>query len=108
METTFDKYIMNDPIRRELFEKEYNELLLCELALEKAGVKPVIPIAYTYEEVVNERFAPQPEEVLTPEQERSLGVVRARALKLARKAVRTVKPGVILSGEEAERRLACL
>jgi hypothetical protein len=35
METTFDKYILNDPKERELFYKEYNEFLLSEFVLEK-------------------------------------------------------------------------
>jgi len=35
METTFDKFINNDPKEKELFEKEYNEFLLSEFVLEK-------------------------------------------------------------------------
>jgi DNA-binding Xre family transcriptional regulator len=35
METTFDKFITNDPKEKELFEKEYNEFLLSEFVLEK-------------------------------------------------------------------------
>ena len=35
METTFDKFINNDPQEKELFEKEYNEFLLSEFVLEK-------------------------------------------------------------------------
>ena len=56
METTFDKYINNDPEQKVLFEKEYNEFLLSEFVLEKmekeklsvralakkAGVSPTI------------------------------------------------------------------
>jgi predicted transcriptional regulator len=56
METTFDKYINNDPKQKALFEKEYNEFLLSEFILEKmeeenlsvrafakkAGVSPTI------------------------------------------------------------------
>jgi len=56
METTFDKYINNDPEQKALFEKEYNEFLLSEFVLEKmekeklsvralakkAGVSPTI------------------------------------------------------------------
>ena len=56
METTFDKYINNDPEQKALFEKEYNDFLLSEFILEKmeeenisvrtlakrAGVSPTI------------------------------------------------------------------
>jgi len=35
METTFDKFITNDPEQKALFEKEYNEFLLSEFVLEK-------------------------------------------------------------------------
>jgi len=35
METTFDKFITNDPIERELFYKEYNDFILSEFYLEK-------------------------------------------------------------------------
>jgi len=35
METTFDKFINNDPREKELFDKEYNEFLLSEFVLEK-------------------------------------------------------------------------
>ena len=35
METTYDKYINNNPKRKERFEKEYNEFLLSEFVLEK-------------------------------------------------------------------------
>ena len=35
METTFDKFINNDPGEKELFEREYNEFLLSEFVLEK-------------------------------------------------------------------------
>ena len=35
METTFDKFISNNPKRREKFEKEYNDFLLSEFILEK-------------------------------------------------------------------------
>jgi len=56
METTFDKFINNDPEQKALFEKEYNEFLLSEFVLEKmeeekmsvrslaqkAGVSPTI------------------------------------------------------------------
>jgi len=35
METTFDKFINNDPEQKALFEKEYNEFLLSEFVLEK-------------------------------------------------------------------------
>jgi len=56
METTFDKFINNDPKEKELFEKEYNDFLLSEFVLEKmetehlsvrtlakkAGVSPTI------------------------------------------------------------------
>ncbi len=56
METTFDKFINNDPGEKELFDKEYNEFLLSEFVLEKmeaehisvrtlakrAGVSPTI------------------------------------------------------------------
>jgi hypothetical protein len=56
METTFDKFIKSDPKAKELFDKEYNELLLSEYVLEKmqkdklsekalaqiAGVSPIV------------------------------------------------------------------
>jgi hypothetical protein len=56
METTFDKFITNDPKEREIFEKEYNDFLLSEFVLQKmedenisvrtlakkAGVSPTI------------------------------------------------------------------
>ena len=56
METTFDKFVNNDPEQKALFEKEYNEFLLSEFVLEKmeeekisvrtlaqkAGVSPTI------------------------------------------------------------------
>ena len=35
METTFDKFINNNPKRKEKFDKEYNEFLLSEFVLEK-------------------------------------------------------------------------
>ena len=35
METTFDKFINNDPEQKALFEKEYNEFLLSEFVLQK-------------------------------------------------------------------------
>ncbi|MDR0321888.1 MAG: XRE family transcriptional regulator [Treponema sp.] len=35
METTFDKFITNDPKEKELFNKEYNDFLLSEFVLEK-------------------------------------------------------------------------
>ena len=35
METTFDKFINNDPKEKEKFYKEYNEFLLSEFVLEK-------------------------------------------------------------------------
>ena len=56
METTFDKFITNNPKQKEKFDKEYNEFLLSEFILEKmeeenvsvrilakrAGVSPTI------------------------------------------------------------------
>jgi len=56
METTFDKFINNNPKRKAKFEKEYNEFLLSEFVLErmeaekisvrklaqKAGVSPTV------------------------------------------------------------------
>jgi transcriptional regulator with XRE-family HTH domain len=56
METTFDKFINNDPKEKELFNKEYNDFLLSEFVLQemeennisirvlakKAGVSPTI------------------------------------------------------------------
>jgi len=105
METQFDKDIMNNPRQRALFEKEYNESLLCDVALEKAGVvefKPFIPIVYTYEDIINGRFDP-PDDELTPEQERAFDAAKEWAMKLARKAMRAVKSGARLSREEAER-----
>jgi Zn-dependent peptidase ImmA (M78 family) len=35
METTFDKFINNDPKEREIFEKEYNDFLVSEFVLQK-------------------------------------------------------------------------
>jgi len=35
METTFDKFINNNPEEKAKFEKEYNEFLLSEFVLEK-------------------------------------------------------------------------
>jgi DNA-binding Xre family transcriptional regulator len=35
MKTTFDKFIINNPERKEKFEKEYNDFLLSEFVLEK-------------------------------------------------------------------------
>jgi DNA-binding Xre family transcriptional regulator len=35
METTFDKFINNDPNEKKKFEKEYNDFLLSEFVLEK-------------------------------------------------------------------------
>ncbi|MDR3304353.1 MAG: hypothetical protein LBS86_08085 [Treponema sp.] len=35
METTFDRFINNDPDEKKIFEKEYNDFLLSEFALEK-------------------------------------------------------------------------
>ena len=35
METTFDKFINNNPKRKKKFDKEYNEFLLSEFILEK-------------------------------------------------------------------------
>ncbi|GHV75798.1 hypothetical protein AGMMS49942_06190 [Spirochaetia bacterium] len=56
METTFEKFITNDPKEKELFDKEYNDFLLSEFVLQKmeednisirvlakkAGVSPTI------------------------------------------------------------------
>lgn len=56
METTFDKFITNDPKEKTIFDKEYDQFLLSELVLEKmeaeklsvrklaqkAGVSPTI------------------------------------------------------------------
>jgi DNA-binding phage protein len=56
METTFEKFINNDPKERKIFEKEYNDFLISEFVLqkmeeenisiralaEKAGVSPTI------------------------------------------------------------------
>jgi len=56
METTFDRYINNNPKERELFDREYADFLLSEFVLEKmeqehisvrelakkAGVSPTI------------------------------------------------------------------
>ncbi len=56
METTFDKYINNDPKEREKFDREYTDFLFSEFVLEKmeqenlsvralakkAGVSPTI------------------------------------------------------------------
>lgn len=33
--TTFERFILNDPEQKELFEKEYNDFLLSEFMLEK-------------------------------------------------------------------------
>jgi DNA-binding Xre family transcriptional regulator len=35
METTFDKFIANNPQENMIFDKEYNQFLLSELVLEK-------------------------------------------------------------------------
>ena len=35
MESTFDKFITNDPEQKELFDREYNAFLLSEFLLEK-------------------------------------------------------------------------
>jgi len=35
METTFDKFITNNPKEKEKFDKEYNDFLLSEFILEK-------------------------------------------------------------------------
>jgi len=35
METTFDKFITNNPAEKEKFDKEYNDFLLSEFVLEK-------------------------------------------------------------------------
>ena len=35
METTFDKFINNDPEQKALFDKEYNEFFLSEFVLQK-------------------------------------------------------------------------
>jgi transcriptional regulator with XRE-family HTH domain len=56
METTFDRFINNDPVEKALFEQEYNKFLLSEFILQKmeeenisiralakrAGVSPTI------------------------------------------------------------------
>jgi hypothetical protein len=56
METTFDKFINNDPNEKKIFEKEYNDFVLSEFVQErmaeenisiralakKAGVSPTI------------------------------------------------------------------
>ncbi|GHV21191.1 hypothetical protein FACS189494_06230 [Spirochaetia bacterium] len=56
METTFEKFIINAPKEKELFDKEYNDFLLSEIVLQKmeednisirvlakkAGVSPTI------------------------------------------------------------------
>jgi transcriptional regulator with XRE-family HTH domain len=56
MESTFDKFVNNDPEQKALFEKDYNEFLLSEFVLEemekenisvrtlakRAGVSPTI------------------------------------------------------------------
>jgi hypothetical protein len=35
METTFDKFINNDPDEKKIFEKEYGDFVLSEFVLEK-------------------------------------------------------------------------
>jgi hypothetical protein len=35
METTFDKFIANNPQEKKIFDKEYNQFLLSEFVLEK-------------------------------------------------------------------------
>ena len=35
METTFDKFITNNPSEKDLFEQEYNDFILSEFVLEK-------------------------------------------------------------------------
>lgn len=35
MKTTFDKFINDDPVEKEKFDKEYSEFLLSEFVLEK-------------------------------------------------------------------------
>ena len=41
METTFDKFITNDPKEKEKFDKEYNEFLLSEFVLEKMEAEKI-------------------------------------------------------------------
>jgi DNA-binding Xre family transcriptional regulator len=41
METTFDKFITNNPKRKEKFDKEYNEFLLSEFVLEKMELEHI-------------------------------------------------------------------
>jgi hypothetical protein len=41
METTFDKFINNDPKERKLFDKEYEDFSLSECVLEKMEKKPI-------------------------------------------------------------------
>jgi hypothetical protein len=41
METTFDKFINNNPEEREKFYKEYNEFLLSESVLEKMELENI-------------------------------------------------------------------
>ena len=41
METTFDKFINNDPEEKEKFDKEYNEFLLSEFVLEKMEMEHI-------------------------------------------------------------------
>ena len=35
MKTTFDKFINDDPVEKEKFDKDYSEFLLSEFVLEK-------------------------------------------------------------------------
>jgi DNA-binding Xre family transcriptional regulator len=41
METTFDRFINNNPKEKEIFEKEYNDFLLSELVLQKIEEKNI-------------------------------------------------------------------
>ena len=41
MATTFDKFINNNPKRKEKFDKEYNEFLLSEFVLEKMELEQI-------------------------------------------------------------------
>jgi DNA-binding Xre family transcriptional regulator len=41
METTFDKFITNNPEEKKKFDKEYNEFLLSEFVLEKMEAEKI-------------------------------------------------------------------
>ena len=115
METLYDRVVTNNPNRKRRDRRymEYNKMLLADILiekeLEKMDIEPVpLPKFNADGTVIEEDWMKKPQEDFTAGQERAYTTIRKRAIKMAKKAARRIKPGICLSHTEAERRLACL